>query len=56
MTEAHMSANRIKALAIVAAACAAGVLVNNVGGWLGWVCAIATAAVIGGIARWWQRR
>lgn len=56
MTEARMSTNRIRALAIVAAACAAGVLVNQVGGWLGWVLAIATAAAIGGVARWWQRR
>ncbi|MEV5281482.1 hypothetical protein [Streptomyces sp. NPDC051994] len=53
---AELKANRAKSLAVVAAAVVAGVLVTQVSGWLGWVLAVAAAAAIGGVARWWQRR
>ncbi|MFD7164867.1 hypothetical protein [Streptomyces violascens] len=56
MMAAELKANRVKSMAVVAAACVAGVLVAKVDGWLGWALAVVAAAGIGGVARWWQRR
>ncbi|WP_438295959.1 hypothetical protein [Streptomyces sp. HUAS TT7] len=56
MTAAELKANRVRSTAVAASAGVAGVLVAKGDGWLSWVLAVAAAAGIGGVARWWQRR
>ncbi|MYT32990.1 MULTISPECIES: hypothetical protein [unclassified Streptomyces] len=53
---AELKKDRVTFIATLVSAGASGVLVNNIGGWQGWAFAIATAAVIGGVARWWNGR